>query len=100
MSIIGAGIRVHQTLGPGFLESVYEEAICLELELLKLKYARQLPVSIRYREPIIDEHRLDLLVEDQIVAEHKTGTAFDPIHFAATTLQIKRVRWEWHSRAN
>src|SRR5476649_411756 len=117
--IIGAAIRVHETLGPGFLESVYEQALCVELTEQGIGYERQLPVVIIYRGRPVGEHRLDLLVEKQIVVELKTVTAFDPIHFAtvrsylkatncdlglllnfaATTLQVKRVGREWHSRA-
>jgi GxxExxY protein len=117
--IIGAAIRVHETLGPGFLESVYEEALCIELGEQGIQFQRQLPVAILYRGRSVGEHRLDLLVEKQIVVELKTVIAFDPIHFAtvrsylkatncelglllnfaATTLHVKRVGREWHSRA-
>jgi len=116
--IIGSAIRVHGELGPGFLESVYEEALCIELAAQHLTFQRQLPVNIRYRDKVVGEHRLDLLVEGQVVVELKAITAFEPIHFAtmrsylkatncslglllnfaATTLQIKRVGREWHSR--
>ena len=119
-TVIGAAIRVHQELGPGFLESIYEEALCVELKILSVRYERQLPISVKYREAIVGEHRLDLLIEDQLVVELKTVLGFDPIHFAitrsylkatecslglllnfaATTLQIKRVGREWHSRAS
>jgi GxxExxY protein len=116
--IIGAAIRVHEELGPGFLESIYEAAFCLELSLLKLQFRRQLLVPIRFRNTIVGEHRLDLLIEDEIVVELKAVREFDAIHlatlrsylkatnctlglllnFAATTLQIRRVGREWHSR--
>jgi len=117
--IIGAAIRVHQELGPGFLESVYEEALCIELTEARLAFARQWPVKLMYRQKPVGEHRLDLLVEGKIVVELKTAVAFDPIHFAivrsylkatacelglllnfaAPTLAIKRVGREWHSRS-
>ena len=117
--IIGAAIRVHQELGPGFLESVYEEALCIELALDGLNFLRQSPVRISYRDRFIAEHRLDLLVEDQVVVELKTVGGFDAIHFAtvrsylkatnlslglllnfaSATLQVKRVGREWYSRA-
>jgi GxxExxY protein len=116
--IIGSAIRVHAELGPGFLESVYEEALCVELSAQHLDFQRQLPVNIRYRDKVVGEHRLDLLVEGQVVVELKAITVFEPVHFAtlrsylkatncslglllnfaATTLQIKRVGREWHSR--
>ncbi len=47
--VIGAAIRVHRTLGPGFLESTYEEAICLEFTALGLPFERQKPTTVRYR---------------------------------------------------
>jgi len=117
-TIIGAAIRVHEELGPGFLESLYEEALCVELDSLGLRYQRQLLVPVRYRAAVIGEHRLDLLVENDVVVELKAIERFDPIHFAtvrsylkatnctvglllnfaATTLQVKRVGREWHSR--
>ena len=117
-TIIGAAIRVHEELGPGFLESFYEEALCIELDSLGLRYQRQLLVPVRYRAEVIGEHRLDLLIESDVVVELKTIERFDPIHFAtirsylkatnctvglllnfaATTLQVKRVGREWHSR--
>ena len=57
--IIGAAIRVHEELGPGFLESFYEEALCVELNLLGLRYQRQHLVPVRYRGTIVGEHRLE-----------------------------------------
>ena len=116
--VIGAAIRVHKELGPGFLEAFYEEALCLELVALGLRFQRQVLVPVYYREAVIGEHRLDLLIEDELVVELKAVEGFDPIHFAtlrsylkatncslglllnfaATTLQVKRVGREWHSR--
>src|SRR3954462_6323282 len=87
--VIGAAIRVHEELGPGFLESVYEEALCIELTESGLTFERQLPVPIRYGNFIVGEHRLDLWVERQIVVELKTVTTFDPIHFATTRSYLK-----------
>jgi GxxExxY protein len=117
-TIIGAAIRVHEELGPGFLESFYEEALCVELDFLGLRYQRQLLVPVRYRGAVIGEHRLDFLEEGDVVVELKAIERIDPIHFAtvrsyvkatictvglllnfaATTLQVKRVGREWHSR--
>jgi GxxExxY protein len=118
--IIGAAIRVHESLGPGFLEAIYEEALCIEFGEIGLKYVRQFPVKLSYRERPIGEHRLDLLVEGKIVVELKAVFDFDPIHFAimrsylkatgcdlglllnfaTPTLAIKRVGREWHSRSH
>src|SRR5687768_9490173 len=69
--VIGAAIRVHQELGPGFLESFYEEALCIELTLLGLRFERHVLVPVYYRQVILGEHRLDLLVEGELVVELK-----------------------------
>ena len=115
--IIGAAIRVHSELGPGFLESIYEEALSVELRLLDLRFERQKPVPIFYRAQPIGEHRVDLLVEGSIVVELKATSALEKVHFAilrsylkalglsdgllfnfaATRLTIKRVGREFHS---
>ena len=80
--IIGGAIRVHEALGPGFLEAIFEEALCIELTAMGLTFARQVPVVIRDRGQAIGEHRLDLLVERQIVVELKAISGFEPIHLA------------------
>ncbi len=118
--IIGAAIRVHEALGPGFLEAIYEEALCIEFEMIGLRFVRQFPIKLGYRDRQIGEHRLDLLVEGKVVVELKAVVEFDPIHFAVTrsylkatgcelglllnfatpTLSIKRVGREWHSRSH
>ena len=116
--VIGAAIRVHEELGPGFLESIYEEALCHELNSMGIHFQRQVLVPVRYRDATVGEHRLDLLIENVLVVELKTVDGFAPIHFATqrsylkatncslglllnfatTTLQVKRVGREWHSR--
>jgi GxxExxY protein len=69
--IIGCAIEVHRQLGPGLLENVYEDALCIELQLQGLGYQRQLPVPLVYKGNPIGEYRLDLLVEDAVVVEIK-----------------------------
>ena len=61
--IIACAISVHKELGPGFLESVYEEAFSLELNHQKIPHQRQLPVRINYRGCMIGTHRIDLLID-------------------------------------
>ena len=80
--IIGAAIRVHRELGPGFLESVYEEAFAVELRESGIRYERQKPVSILYREHHVGEHRLDFLVEGALVVELKAIATLENVHFA------------------
>lgn len=117
--IIGAAIRVHTELGPGFLESLYEEALSIELRMLGIDFERQKPVPIFYRAQPIGEHRVDLLVSRSVVVELKAIVTLEKVHyavlrsylkalglshallfnFATTRLTIKRVGREFHSRA-
>ena len=87
--IIGCCIRVHKSLGPGFLEKVYEEALCLELSKAGLSFERQTLVTIAYLGQTIGEHRLDLLVEELVVLELKACRAIDDIHLATTRSYLK-----------
>ncbi len=67
-AIIGAAIKVHSTLGPGLLERAYELCLAYELEKLRLRLARQVPIPIRYEELSIDNgYHIDLLVEGRVV---------------------------------
>ena len=71
--IRGAIYDVYKELGPGLLESVYEEALCFELEQRGLKVDRQIPVPIRYKGNLLKtELRLDILVEDEVIVELKS----------------------------
>jgi GxxExxY protein len=70
--IIGAGIEVHRILGPGLLESVYEEALCHELHLRGLRFQRQQSVPIQYKDRTLGSNlRLDLLIEDKVIVDIK-----------------------------
>lgn len=70
--IIGAAIEVHRILGPGLLESVYEEALCHELTLRGISFKRQVPITLTYKGIVIEGERLDILVEDEVVVELKS----------------------------
>ena len=72
--IIGAAIEVHRELGPGLLESIYEEALCYEFDLQHIGYERQVPTDIAYKGHVIKGQRLDLLVEEEVVVELKSVT--------------------------
>ena len=61
--VIGAAIEVPRLLGPGYLESIYEEALCVELQQRKIAFVRQSPIAVNYKGVKIGEGRLDLLVE-------------------------------------
>ena len=90
--IIGGAIEVHRILGPGFLESIYERALCIELGKRGVAYNSQLLIPVFYDGVKIGQHRLDLLVENQIVVELKAVKTFDPIHFAQVKSYLKAAR--------
>lgn len=70
--IIGAAIEVHRILGPGLLESIYEEALCYEFTQRNINFERQVSVDVVYKNHIIQGQRLDLLVEKEVVVEIKS----------------------------
>jgi GxxExxY protein len=79
-AIIGAAIEVHRTLGPGFLESVYEMALAVELEHLGIPFLRQVPVELGYRGRPVGEGRIDMIVDRKIVVELKAVEKLLPLH--------------------
>jgi GxxExxY protein len=87
--IIASAIRVHRALGPGFLESVYEEALAVEFALAGIQFIRQHPVPLFYRDHQVGEHRLDFLVEGKIVVELKAISQLEDIHFAIGRSYLK-----------
>ncbi|MEI6081904.1 MAG: GxxExxY protein [Verrucomicrobiota bacterium] len=89
--VIGAAIEVHKALGPGFLESFYEEALSIELDILGIPYERQKTVEITYRSRKIGEHRLDLLVDGRLVLELKAVQSLDPIHYSTVRSYMKAL---------
>jgi len=83
--IVDASYKIHTTLGPGLLESVYEAVLQRELIRRGLKVRRQVPVPIRYEDMEFDEgFRADLIVEDCIVVELKSAEQLAPVHFKQT----------------
>src|SRR5215471_20521801 len=92
--IIAAAIRVHRTLGPGFLESVYEEALAVEFALSGIQFVRQYTVPLFYRDHQIGEHRLDFLVEGKIIVELKAVSELADIHFAIGRSYLKATNLE------
>ena len=87
--IIAAAIQVHRRLGPGFLESIYENALVLELRAGGLKVHQQLELIIKYAEVEVGRHRLDLLVEERIVVELKAVQCIESVHFAIVKSYLK-----------
>ena len=92
--IISAAIRVHKELGPGFLETMYEEALAIELAAAGLTFERQKLLPVFYREHLIGEHRLDFLVEGKVIVELKAISALDDIHFAIVRSYLKAANLE------
>ena len=70
--IIGAAIEVHRQLGPGLLESIYEEALCHEFTLRQIRFGRQVAVDVLYKDIRIQGQRIDLLIEGEVVVEIKS----------------------------
>jgi GxxExxY protein len=87
--VIGAAIEVHRILGPGFLESVYEEALCVELKLRGIPFERQLAVGVQYKGEKVGDGRMDILVNDELIVELKTVDILAPIHVAQTLSYLK-----------
>ena len=87
--IIGAAIRVHKELGSGFLESIYEEALKVELSQNGLDFASQTEIQIEYLEVPVGLHRLDLLVQNEVIVELKAVKELADIHFAQLRSYLK-----------
>lgn len=87
--VIGAAIEVHRVLGPGFLESVYEEALGIELKLRGIPFQRQVSLGVEYKGERVGEGRIDLLVKDALIVELKTVDNLAPIHKAQTISYLK-----------
>ena len=90
--IIGAAIEVHQCLGPGLLESIYETALCHELELRFLTYEKQKHINIIYKDFPIKGQRIDLIVEKQIILELKAVSEIKPLFVAQTLSYLKATK--------
>ncbi len=91
-AVIGAAIEVHRHLGPGFLEGVYEEALCVELEVRRILFERQKEICLLYKDREIGKHRLDLLVGKLLIVELKTVDALAEIHEAQVISYLKASR--------
>jgi len=117
--IIAAAIAVHRELGPGFLESVYEESLCIELVKRDIPYERQKTLHIYFNGQVVGMHRLDLLVDEKVVVELKAVKEIQPVFFSigrsylkaadvetgllinfhAIPLTVKRVGREYYGRS-
>lgn len=90
--IIGAAIEVHRTLGPGLLESIYEEALCVELSLRGIRFERQKEIDVLYKGHAIKGQRVDLLIDGQVVVELKAITKLPDVAIAQTLSYLKATQ--------
>jgi GxxExxY protein len=91
--VIGLCIEIHRELGPGLLESAYEECLAYELSKAGLRFERQRPLPVHYKEVQLDcGYRLDLVIEDALIIELKAVTELHPIHEAQLLTYLKLDR--------
>ena len=93
--VIGAAIEVHRVLGPGLLESAYEECLCWELAQRGVSFRRQVPLPIAYKGIKLDaDYRVDVVVADELIVELKTVDIILPVHEAQllTYLRLSSLR--------
>jgi GxxExxY protein len=87
--VIEAAIAVHMSLGPGFLESVYENALAVEMTARGIAFERQKVIRVLHREVEVGEHRLDFLVEKVLLVEMKAVSALEDIFFVIARAQMR-----------
>lgn len=93
--IIGAAIEVHRVLGPGLLESAYEECLCHELGLRSISFERQRPLPVQYKGVKLEcGYRLDLLVANVVVVEIKAVSSIESIHEAQLLTYLRIGGWK------
>lgn len=91
--IIGSAIEVHKTLGPGLLESAYEECLAYELKQKNISFERQKEMPIKYKEIRLDcGYRIDLVVENSIIVELKSVDNFAPVHTAQILIYMRLAK--------
>ena len=88
--VIGAAIEVHRILGPGFLESVYDAALAIELELHGIPYERQKSLTLEFKGKVVGDSRLDFLVDGQLIVELKAVESIHPV-FAAKMIHYLKL---------
>jgi len=94
-SILKCAFKVHTALGPGLLESAYEECLHYELDRTGIFVVKQKPMPLVYEEKLLDlGYRIDLMVEDKVVIEVKSVDALNPVHLAQlmTYLKLSKCR--------
>src|SRR5258705_11892417 len=93
--IIGSAIEVHRAIGPGLLESAYEQCLCHELSLRKIPFERQLDLPVKYKGILLDcGYRIDVLVQNLVVVELKSVDRLAPIHDAQMLTHLRLGGWQ------
>ena len=87
--IIGATIEVHKELGPGLLEAIYQEALCVELADRNIPYEKEKSIAVYYKKQLVGDYRIDILVDNRIVIELKSVEKILPVHMAQTMTYLK-----------
>jgi len=81
--VIGAAIEVHRVLGPGLLESAYQQCLCGELRYRGMSFETEVPLALRFRDEVIDSaYRVDMLIEGRLLVELKSVERLLPLHKA------------------
>ena len=93
-AIIGCAIEVHRVLGPGLLESVYENALCIEMTERAIPFQRQKGFALHYKGHLLSEHRPDLVVSERVVVEVKCVEHLIPIHRAQMLTYLRVLKLE------
>jgi len=92
--IIGSAMEVHRALGPGLLESAYEECLCRELSLRGVPFRRQVELPVSYKGATLDcGYRIDILVAERVVIELKAVDALQPLHEAQLLTYLRLGGW-------
>ena len=82
--IIGAAMEVHSTLGPGFLEAVYQTALAEEFKIRKINFSREKPLPVFYKDQLVGKYQADFIVDEKIILELKAVSKIHPKHIAQT----------------
>ena len=87
--VIGYAIKVHNALGPGFVEKIYSKALAYELEKDKIEFTQEKTIKVKYEGLLLGGHRLDFLIEDEIILEIKAVYEINNFHMAQTLSYLK-----------
>lgn len=89
--VIAVAIEVHRSLGPGYIESIYEKALRMEFELQGIPFLNQYPIKVLYKGSMVGEGRLDFLIDKRLIVEIKSVAALAPVHFTQVKSYLKAL---------